>query len=162
MGHQLPSGALYMVYPWGKKIVPYFAHLSLQGLARWGLYPAEIRRYLEWYLAHLEDPDVYGLRGTVYDYEVRGEEEVPLHQYDSSDAYAPTFLSLVKLYVQVFGDGGWAKGIGEGLEMVAGAILGTLQKDGLTWARPDWKVKYLMDNCEVFRGLKDLAWIWCI
>jgi hypothetical protein len=41
--------------------------------------------------------------------------------------------------------------------MIGGVLVKTQQSDGLTWAKPDYQIKYLMDNCEVYRGLKDLA-----
>ncbi|MDN5345303.1 MAG: hypothetical protein PWQ18_1417 [Clostridia bacterium] len=169
---QLPSGAVVTAYPGQPKIVPYFAHLALYGLAAWGLNPQRIRAYLDWYLGHLEKPDRYGITGTVYDYylEQRGDgegertmlqsgAEIPAYTYDSSDSYAATFLTVVRRYYEASGDRGWLEHHLPELELVAGAMLATLQRDNLTLARPDWKVKYLMDNCEVYRGLKDYAWL---
>ncbi|MGI9862236.1 hypothetical protein SDD30_12735 [Moorella naiadis] len=157
---QLASGAVVTAYPGQPKIVPYFAHLALYGLAAWGYSPERVRAYLDWYLAHLEKPDRYGVTGTVYDYHLDREGmESPTFSYDSSDSYAATFLTLVRRYYESSGDGGWLAHHWPELDQVAGAMLATLQRDNLTLARPDWKVKYLMDNCEVYRGLKDYAWL---
>ena len=169
---QLPGGAVVTAYPGQPKIVPYFAHLALYGPAAWGLNPGRVRAYLDWYLGRLEKPDRYGITGTVYDYylEQRGEGEgerttfpsgveIPAYTYDSSDSYAATFLTLVRRYYAASGDRAWVAQHLPELELVAGAMLATLQRDNLTLARPDWKVKYLMDNCEVYRGLKDYAWL---
>ncbi|MGI9952423.1 hypothetical protein V3F56_08675 [Moorellaceae bacterium AZ2] len=157
-GHQLPSGAIVTRYPGRPRIVPYFAHLALYGVVATGNYGDRVRAYLEWYVAHLERPDRFGLYGTVYDYTVTADgREIPEEGYDSSDSYAATFLSLVWRYYQATGDKAWVEAHRGELEMVAGAMLATEQKDGLTLARPDWPVKYLMDNCEVYQGLKDYA-----
>ncbi|GEA13840.1 hypothetical protein E308F_00800 [Moorella sp. E308F] len=160
LSQQLPRGAVVTSYPGRPKIVPYFAHLALYGLAAWGLSLPRVRAYLDWYLSRLERPDRYGVTGTVYDYylDERGAE-VPACTYDSSDSYAATFLTLVRLYYESSGDRAWVEDHRPELDLVAGAILATLQRDNLTVARPDWRVKYLMDNCEVYQGLKDYAWL---
>ncbi|OIQ60939.1 hypothetical protein MOTE_04670 [Moorella thermoacetica] len=160
LSQQLPGGAVVTAYPGQPKIVPYFAHLALYGLAAWGLNLSRVRAYLDWYLARLERPDRYGVTGTVYDYHLEGEgAEIPAYTYDSSDSYAATFLTLVRLYYGTSGDRAWLEDHWPELDLVAGAMLATLQRDNLTLARPDWRVKYLMDNCEVYRGLKDYAWL---
>jgi len=157
---QLPGGAVFTAYPGQLKIVPYFANLALYGLAAWGCYLDRVRDYLDWYLAHLEVPDRYGIKGSVYDYLIDASGvEVSTFSYDSSDAYGATFLTLVRLYYEASSDIAWLNGHRQELELVAGAVLATLQRDGLTLARPDWRVKYLMDNCEVYRGLSDYAWL---
>jgi hypothetical protein len=43
------------------------------------------------------------------------------------------------------------------LDVIGGVLIQTRQSDGLTWAKPDYQSKYLMDNCEAYRGLRDLA-----
>lgn len=43
------------------------------------------------------------------------------------------------------------------VETLAGVLLKLQQPDGLCWAKADYHVKYLEDNCEVFAGLRDLA-----
>lgn len=160
LSQQLSSGAVVTAYPGQPKIVPYFAHLALYGLTAWGLNLPRVRAYLDWYLAHLERPDRFGVTGTVYDYYLDEKGmEVPTYGYDSSDSYAATFLTLVRFYYEAGGDRAWLENHWPELEVVAGAMLATLQKDNLTLARPDWRVKYLMDNCEVYRGLKDYAWL---
>lgn len=43
----------------------------------------------------------------------------------------------------------------EKIEIVADVILSLRDsEDGLTWAKDGWRVKYLMDNCEVYEGLR--------
>jgi len=41
--------------------------------------------------------------------------------------------------------------------VIGGVLIQTQQSDGLTWAKPNHQIKYLMDNCEGYRGLRDLA-----
>jgi hypothetical protein len=48
-------------------------------------------------------------------------------------------------------------GIKRKLETIAGVIRRLQRADGLTWARDDYHVKYLMDNSEVYRGLRAMA-----
>ena len=43
------------------------------------------------------------------------------------------------------------------LDAIGNVIVQTQNSDGLTWAKPDYQIKYLMDNCEAYRGLRDLA-----
>jgi hypothetical protein len=128
--------------------------------------------YLRWYLAHLNRPDVHGLAGTVYDYDYdpltcRGAAqpdpvtgEVP--KYDSTDAYAGTFLTLVAEYARADPAGrGWlgAAGVRAGLAAVADAIGATRSPNGLTGATPTHPAQYLLDNVEAARGLADYAWL---
>jgi hypothetical protein len=148
------------------QIEPYFSNLALIGLLdnptsrNMGV----TKNWIEWYLAHLnsEKNDYNGLRGTVYRYYVDYSDdsiEYSDHNYDSTDSYAATFLSLVKKYLEKSGDKAYVKSIEENLKIIADAIITTQMPDGLTWAKPDYKIKYLMDNCEVYAGLKDYSWI---
>jgi len=155
---QLPSGAIITSYPGNPRIVPYFAHLALYGVVEAGGYEEQVKAYLNWYVNHLELPDRFGIYGTVYDYTVTADgQEIPEGSYDSSDSYAATFLNLVWRYYLATREKAWLKEHKDELETVAGAILATRDKDGLTLVRPDWQVKYLMDNCEVYEGLQNYA-----
>ena len=100
-----------------------------------------------------------GVHGTVYDHEVW--YGVPSTQsYDSSDSYAATFLTLVRAYYDTTGDAAFLRGIEADLRLVAGAIYSTMDpRDGLTYAKADYRIKYLMDNAEVYRGLLDWAYL---
>ncbi len=51
-------------------------------------------------------------------------------------------------------------GLSYELDAIGGVLIKTQQSDGLTWAKPDYQIKYLMDNCEAYRGLRDLASIY--
>lgn len=159
---QASSGAIYDGYSYTtNKITPYFANLSAIG---WVLDPtkhADVLHWMQWYINHLNWPDKYGLYGTTYDYSVSSPDgpETSLGSMDSTDSYAATFLSLAWAAWQT-GDSNlqaYIKSITYQLDVIGGVDVLTMQSDGLTWALPDYKIKYLEDNTEVYRGLKDLS-----
>lgn len=156
LGCRTTSGT-FTVAPGADTIVPYFANQ-----AAWALlpeHPHEVKTHLEWYLGHLNRPDRWGLAGTVYDYRLEGDKEVPTGSYDSADAYAATFLTAVARYWQVTGDTRFVQDHRADLDLVARVIVVLQDGDGLAWARPGHWVKYLMDNAENFQGLTDYAWL---
>lgn len=158
-GQQLPSGAIPMNRS-SERMVPYFTNLGLMGLVDNPAYAETVRSWMMWYVDHLNDPDVHGLRGTVYDYQMRYGQERATADYDSSDSYAATFLSLVRAYYDTTGDGDFVRGLEIQLRLVAQAIYGTVDPtDGLTYAKPNYRIKYLMDNAEVYLGLLDWAYL---
>ena len=114
---------------------------------------------MQWYINHLNWPDKYGLYGTTYDYDYSSGQEISRTYADSTDSYAATFLTLALAFDQT-GDPSaqsYVKTLGYQLDVIGGVLIQTQQSDGLTWAKPDYKIKYLMDNCEGYRGLRDLA-----
>jgi len=155
LASQTSSGALRLK-PSDERVIPYFANLACLGLVHER--PQEVKAYLEWYLRRLNRPDRAGLVGTVYDYEVdvTGEER-STGRYDSADAYAATFLTLVREYVRATGDLDFVRERFEDLTLVASVIRVLQDQDGLIWVTPARREKYLMDNCECFRGLVDWA-----
>src|SRR5438309_8811545 len=100
-----------------------------------------------------------GLACTIYDFKVSGSTETPTNDADSTDSYAATFLSLAWAYWKT-GDPNaraYIQTLKYPLDCIGGVIVQTKQPNGLTWAKPDYQIQYLMDNCEVYRGLRDLA-----
>jgi hypothetical protein len=147
---QRASGAIAMT-PRQLLINPYFANLAAKALLfEKGNLP-HVQRYMEWYLAHL-NPD-----GTIDDYRVEDGAEIASGTYDSSDSYAATFLSLVAAWVEAGGDPGWVSHNRSGLNRIANAVIAVTDSDGLTWAKPGYAYKLLMDNCEVYQGWVDWA-----
>lgn len=142
----------------GSRLVPYFSNLAFEGLAIEPGYLPLVGKWLTWYLDHANDVDFWGVPGTVYDYSVADDGTLrQLIDYDSADAYAATFFTLAWHYIENGGDPGILLGRREDVLKVASAIDAVMDKDHLTWAKIDYKVKYLMDNVEVWRGLEDLA-----
>ncbi|HKD92826.1 MAG TPA: hypothetical protein VKB56_13025 [Terriglobales bacterium] len=120
----------------------------------------QVQSWMKWVVAHLNNTDRWGMSGTIYDWNVDANgNETSTGDADSTDSYAATFLTLAWNYWQS-GDANaqsYLKSISQELDLVGSVIAKTMQADGLTWAKPDYQIKYLMDNCEVYRGLKDLA-----
>ena len=115
--------------------------------------------------------DVPSPGGTVYDYNANAAActEQPKVQpgdthpfYDSTDAYAATWLSAMRAYAQANpADWAWFQSpdIVYWMDQEAHVSIYTLQPNGLTWAKPDYPRQYLMDNIEVLQGLNDYIWI---
>jgi hypothetical protein len=82
--------------------------------------------------------------------------------YDSTDAYAATWLSAMKAYAMADpGDSAWLRSteVSRRLHQEAQAAVSTMRPNGLTQAKPDYNAQYLMDNAEVYQGLKDYVWL---
>ncbi len=141
------------------EIVPYYSNLAATGLAKTPAHYPQVKAWMEWYIHHLNYPDKWGLYCTVYDYNVSGTTETPTNDADSTDSYAATFVSLAWAYWQT-GDAdaqAYIKTLRYQLDCIGGVMVQTQQSNGLTWAKPDYQIQYLMDNCEVYKGLSDLA-----
>jgi hypothetical protein len=143
-----------------KYIEPYFANQAAIALT---LIPAQIpyvRSWMRWYIGHLNAHDVWGLTGTVYVYDVADDATAASrNNADSTDAYAATFLSVAYNAWQR-GDTvtrSFVRDLIPELDKIAAVEAQTLQPNGLTWAKPSYRVEYLEDNCQVYRGLADYA-----
>ncbi|KIL37336.1 hypothetical protein SD71_01225 [Cohnella kolymensis] len=158
---QLDSGAIPMTPGDGlRRIEPYFANLAVIGLLESPEPSAKAaaEKWMSWYVSHLNKPDKFGLPGTVYVHEVDASGlEKSLDDYDSSDSYGATFLSVAAKYYKAGGSEAFLRSIRADLEIVAASVVATQGKDGLTRAKPNYPIAYLMDNCEVYEGLKDMA-----
>ena len=148
------------------RVEPYFANIAMQGLLENPVpkYLEVVKKWLGWYIAHLNtaETDYNGLPGTVYVYRVYAKKptrEESTREYDSTDSYAATFISLVKKYVERGGDIDYIRSLEAVISVIAHVMVATQDTDGLTWAKPDYKIKYLMDNCEVYDGLISYVWL---
>lgn len=132
-------------------INPYFAdYAAMAMLERPELYATNVLYYINWHFDRLNDD------GTIYDYNLVNDTEVSTEKYDSTDSYAATFLSLLWKF---YGKTGNTEVITENAEKIAkvvSALEATMDND-LTYAKADYKIKYTMDNCEVYVGLSDAA-----
>jgi len=151
-----PSGAILYT---ASQINPYYSNLTAIGLTRNSGSYGVVQNWMKWYIGHLNVNDKWGLSGTTYDYSYNNGVETSLVNADSTDSYAATFLSLALAYYNT-GDAGaqaYVRSIVSQLDLIGGVLAKTQQTDGLTWAKPDYQIKYMMDNCEVYRGLRDAA-----
>ncbi len=175
-GTQLDNGAFpeYKVKEGTVVCEPYYASFVclalLDGNDKYPSNAGRVKDYMDWYFSHMNtaSEDVNGLDGTVYDYNetVSGythveKEEVDtvdggLATYDSTDSYAAEFLSVLWKYYSVTKDSAYIEQHKSEIGRIADVILSTMD-DGLTYATPSYKMKYLMDNCEVYGGLRDAA-----
>jgi hypothetical protein len=158
---QLPVGAIAVDPPRPRPNVvwPYLANFAAMGLARAtavsgdGHYLDRAWAYLRWY-SHAEQATT----GYVTNYDiVDGSRLVSTGSYDSTDAYAGTFLAAVWDAYSVRDDLDELRSTSAGVEGAISAIASTQQPDGLTWAEPRWHVAYLMDNVQVLGGLEAAA-----
>lgn len=164
---QLENGAIPMTYsPNGEvRMNPYFADFAaLALLDKAEEYSDEVKKYMDWHFAHLNTgkTDYNGVDGTIYDYLITlkdgkiTDESIAIYKrknsYDSTDSYAATFLSVLNKYYNKTGDSEYIVSHADEIQRVINAMFATYHK-GLTTAKPDWRVKYLMDNCEVYEGL---------
>lgn len=165
---QLENGAIpmYASDNGTVSVNPYFADIAAMALLdNADKYSENVRLYMEWHFAHLNtsESDYNGVDGTIYDYSVEIkdgkiiEESITVkdgkNSYDSTDSYAATFLILLNKYFSVTGDNEYILMHSNDIIRIIEAMLSTLDR-GLTYAKPDYEVKYLMDNCEVYEGLE--------
>ncbi|MEJ5252311.1 MAG: hypothetical protein HPY54_14420 [Chthonomonadetes bacterium] len=140
-------------------LIPYFANLAVIGLMTAYPHtrePAHLQaaaKWLKWYADHLNPDD------TIDDYRLRDGKLEPTGDCDSTDSYAATYLEAMHRYTEASRDRRLLSAIYPTVNKVVGAIRLTLQEDGLTWAKPGYRVKYLMDNVEVVRGWQSAAWL---
>ena len=163
---QLSNGSIAMT-PTRNGVVtvnPYFADFAaLSLLNQADQYAVKVQRYMDWHFSRLNTAatDPYGVDGTIFDYSatvysgvVTAEEWLTATpSYDSTDSYAATFLMVVDKYVAKTGDTAYAVKNAAKIQRVINALFATMD-NGLTTGRPNSDVKMLMDNCEVYAGLR--------
>ncbi|MBI3194509.1 MAG: hypothetical protein HYZ34_08610 [Ignavibacteriae bacterium] len=142
------------------QVSPYFSTLAAIGLLEDSARHEHARRYMDWYFRHLNRNDIYGLSGTIYDYEVTpAGEEIQTTLIDATDSYAAMFLVLLQQYVTSTNDTQYMLDHKLQIDTIINVMVATQQSDGLTWAKPDYHLKYVMDNAEVFMGFEAASWL---
>lgn len=142
-------------------VFPYFSSIAALGLLSGTVTDEQAEgalRYQQWYLDHLNTPadDPMNGQGTVYNYRIIRDgtnlREESLQTYDSVDSYAAMFLILVDRYAQVVNDELLLTRSADILR-VLDALVNTIDRNGLSHAKAEYPVQYLMDNAEVYAGL---------
>ena len=160
-GAALPSGAI-AVYVDRQRVLPYLGNFAAWGLAVQGGRTRDIVSlraawsHLAWYAAAQD------AAGFVTDYVVDpGGGLTSTGDMDSTDSYAGTFFlaadAAYQASNQVEGKSvarARLTALSDGLDGALRAVEATTDADGLTWAKPAWHVKYLMDQAEVYAGLQ--------
>lgn len=149
-GCQLRDGAIIQVNEGNGAvwIPPYFASYAalalLAGHEREDV--SRVRGLLEWCATHQEK------EGYWCDYEGTAENYASNGKVDAWDSSAAMFLLVAGRYQQTGGKP--SRSVINAAKNSLGCIQTVTDKDGLSWAKPDYKVKYLMDNVEVYAGLR--------
>jgi len=147
---QLPSGG-FVLAPQDTRLNPYFTNLALPALLLCDEHES-VKRYIDWFFTNLH-PDGY-----INDFALTpGGKELDTGKRDSEDSYIATFFTLIRQYQELTGDTETLLPRTDALKVMLSALLSLQQKDGLTWAKSSYRVKYLMDNCEVWKGLYDAS-----
>lgn len=163
---QLSDGsfACYDVSDGTARINPYFASYTALALLvndRDGGRREKIEGYLDWHFSHMNrsDEDIHGIDGTIYDYEAElcGHRVMTLtsrQTYDSVDSYSAVFLTLLLEYAKKYGQEDYLYAHKEEIDRLVRVLFSTVEND-YSVAAPEYPYKLLMDNAEVYRGLKD-------
>ena len=162
LNSQLDDGAIKISIN-SNKIIPYISNIASIGL----IYAYELtgnesylnsaKKWIEWYSTHQNiNKDNEGVVGTIYNYNISNGLELSTYYYNSSDSYAATFLILIYDYYNLTGNITFIKEEYKNIKLALNAIFYTMDNN-LTYAKPDLKVKYLIDNSEVYLALNDSA-----
>jgi hypothetical protein len=139
-------------------VLPYLGNYAAIGLAGAAQLTGDSRyasaawKWLAWYQSHQD------AQGFVTDYAVSvAGGEVTTGAMDSTDAYAGTFLLAARAAWLATHDRPALRALAPGIAVAVRAIEATQDSDGLTWAKPSFHVKYLMDQAEAYAGLRAAA-----
>lgn len=164
----LPSGmlAMYPVKDLGLKdkvIVPYWANLAVCGMATelkfgnyWDKKGLEYTAWnvLDWY-KYRQDSRTGYVQDYVYDKTTKTESASG--DMDSVDSYSATYLKALDCMYKATNNKTKLASYYDSAKLANQAIMSVMDVDGLTWAKPSYKIKYLMDNIEVVSGLDALS-----
>jgi len=153
---QLTDGAIavWPDTPELRLVWPYLANYAAMGLSRAAEMTGNLSdaaaswRYLDWYASEENSS------GYVTDFNVvNGTTPVSTGTMDSTDAYAGTFLTAAWDTYVADPSSSELRVLAPGIKGALKAIESTQMADGLTGAKPDYMVAYLMDDAEVYGGL---------
>ncbi|TAE24784.1 MAG: DUF3472 domain-containing protein [Candidatus Kapaibacterium sp.] len=159
-------------------VMGYDANVGLRGFLR-SQHPERLQRvrdWLNWYIDHVDSNGIlldhfYNEQGggetTVVKMKNANDQARFSNFADSHDSYAATTLGLAYEYLLFSGDQAWfnsttpnkRRNVRDYLNRIGRLLTDRLiQADGLAWAKdPEWRVKYTMDNAEVFWGLQAMS-----
>ena len=165
--HRDPS--FYLEGEGFRHVVPYFSNLAVAALldtdpSPRSLHVAEL--WMDWFLSRI------GPEGVPVEHWVGIETGIELtcpaalstlptvercESIDATDSAASTFLIVLAAYQGAGGSQAFLRQREVGIRGVAQTLLDLQEEDGLTIARTDYPVKYLMDNAETVAGLRAMA-----
>ena len=152
-----------------RRVVPYFSNLAVAALldaapSAEALDVAE--RWITWSLAnggpHGVPPEWWyptdGGPGTACPASLPTSPAMSQCDHvDATDSAAATLLDVARAYAQNGGSRLQLEAWLDDLRAVGQTLSALQDADGLTWARSDYPVKYLMDNAETVRGFRSLG-----
>lgn len=165
--NQVENGALlfYKEETGITSVIPYFSNIAAESLMGRTFVAKDrevVLRYLQWYFSHLntEETDPVNGSGTIFNYQITMEDnrmiaEKSTGKYDSVDSYAASFLIGLKKYYQQTGDSAYLQEHMESIFEVIEALGKTFDTNGLSKTDQKLQIKYLMDNVEVNKALKE-------
>jgi hypothetical protein len=153
----LPDGALPET-PGSAAISPYLADLATRGLASAAAAgdpsaAAAGWAWCRWFARHQRSD------GLITDFVESPGGPRSTGLMDSVDGYAGTYLSAVRDLYAATRDAAEIRDLSSAVDAAARAVESLQDSDGLTWAKPSWHVKYLMDEAEAYDGLLAAAQI---
>ncbi|MGM0379020.1 MAG: hypothetical protein ACQEQE_04685 [Bacillota bacterium] len=160
----LSNGAIILRPSNEMNIIPYFSNFAAIALIETNDRKniSQAKKYIIWYVNHLnsEDKDYNNIAGSIYDYKIIKKNnkliETSQFSYDSIDSYAASFFILLNKYFEKTNDKSFILKNDLEIKLIENALLKSIKSNGLSMAKPDYPVYYLMDNCEVYKGLKSL------
>lgn len=161
---QLSNGALPFRgrYNGSAYIVPYFSSITAIALLQnTSEYKDVVADYFGWHFSHLNDAqaDINGISGTIYNYNAEISDGIVQYEttdkkYDSIDSYAAFFLIALWEYYEQTEEKEYLYIHYSDIVQVTKALEATIDdQDGLSYVKPDYQVKYIMDNVEVYEGI---------
>lgn len=158
---QLPNGAIAFYYHANGEVTvnPYFSTYAAIALTAYDGSPEageKIKRFIDWYFAHMNTVKDNIIPGSIYDYKItmqNGEivSEESTGKYDSTDSYAAFFLRLLWDYAERYGDVALLQERAAQIRTLLNVLYAT-RVHGYTFAKPTDPRIFLMDNCEVYTG----------
>ena len=146
-----PADGAISRYPGQGSVTPYFSNFAAMALLEEPACLPSVERYLNWYLRNQEK------NGTIRDYYYDSKYNYKTTAPDSEDAYAGTFLTLAFTYYKKASSTSWINNNIKKLKKIATSVVNLIDRDGLTFVLAGRRTKFLMDNCEAYRGLADFA-----
>lgn len=152
-----------------RHVVPYFANLAVAALldtdpSSRSLQVAEA--WIDWYIERIgpEGVPVEHWVGIEEGLELTCPEGLPTQPavprceaIDATDSAASTFLVVVDAYLRAGGSVAFLRQRERAIQEAARTLRSLQDADGLTLARTDYPVKFLMDNAETVAGFRAMA-----
>jgi hypothetical protein len=148
-----------------RRVIPYFAHLGVLGLMDSGAsgHLTTTQRWLQWYMRNRDQSvgvpldtwySVDGKYGTTCP---KANDPLQCNTVDAVDSSAALFLLVADKFVTKGGSKSFVTGNKTAVREIENTLLSLIDTDGLSWAKENYKIKYMMDNVEVLAGLEAAA-----